>query len=155
MNCKVNISLHFVTLSCLVVFVKKNLFRSRVVPCHVLIILFLAGRLYCGGFQTFETEQILALLRLLFVWRLEITSCSIFFFWQELTSDEFLLRFVTRCQIFTTVWLVYVVKWWRALKLENIPFNARFVGFRLINRKIKFVQIWSTVAGYGEFCVCL
>ena len=41
-------------------------------------------------------------------------------------------------------------------KIREYPaFHARFVGFRLINRKIKFVQIWSTVAGYGEFCVCL
>ena len=36
--------------------------RGKVVPCHVLIILFLAGRLNCGGFQTFQTEKILLII---------------------------------------------------------------------------------------------
>ena len=39
----------------------QNLMRSRVVQCHVLIILFPAGRLNSGGFQTFQTEEILSL----------------------------------------------------------------------------------------------
>ena len=34
---------------------------SGVVPCHVLIIFFLVGRLHCAGFQSL-TEQILSLL---------------------------------------------------------------------------------------------
>ena len=65
--------------------------RSWVVPCHVPTILFLAGRLHCGGFQTL-TDQILSLL---FVSHLEVLS--VLFFGQELTSDDFLLCFVTRC----------------------------------------------------------
>ena len=36
--------------------------RGNVVPCHVLIILFLAGKVNCGGFQTFQTEQILLII---------------------------------------------------------------------------------------------
>ena len=59
MKCTFNISLHFVTLCHLR---GKNPMRGKVVPCHVLIILFLAGRLYCGGFQTFQTEQILLII---------------------------------------------------------------------------------------------
>ena len=39
----------------------QKLMRSRVVQCHVLIILFLAGRFHSGGFQTFQTELILSL----------------------------------------------------------------------------------------------
>ena len=39
----------------------KKLMRSRVVQCHVLVILFLAGRFNSGGFQTFQTELILSL----------------------------------------------------------------------------------------------
>ena len=48
----------------------KNLMRSWVVPCHVPNILFLAGRLHRGGFQTL-TEQILSLL---FVSHLDVLS---------------------------------------------------------------------------------
>ena len=63
MKCTFNISLHFehyfVTLCHLR---GKNPMRGKVVPCHVLIIFFLAGRLYCGGFQTFQTEQILLII---------------------------------------------------------------------------------------------
>ena len=61
MNCTFNISLHFVTLCHLR---GNNLMRSAVVPCHVLIILFLAGTLHSGGFQTFQSEQILLIIDL-------------------------------------------------------------------------------------------
>ena len=64
---------------------------SGVVPCHVLIIFFLVGRLHCAGFQSL-TEQILSLL---------FTSHSErpfpvrdFFFCHELTSTDFLPCFV-------------------------------------------------------------
>ena len=67
MNCKVNISLHFVPFLLGCVREKKICYGAGQYRVISLIILFLAGRLYCGGFQTFETEQILALLRLLFV----------------------------------------------------------------------------------------
>ena len=43
--------------------------RCKVVPCHVLIILFLAGRLYCGGFQTFQTDQILLIIDVFLTFR--------------------------------------------------------------------------------------
>ena len=59
MKCTFNISLDFETLCHLR---GKNPMRGKVVPCHVLIILFLAGRLNCGGFQTFRTEQILLII---------------------------------------------------------------------------------------------
>ena len=71
----------------------QKLMRSRVVQCHVLIILFLAGRFNSGGFQTFQTELILSLK---FVSHLGVISGA-FCFRQELTSDEILLFFVTRC----------------------------------------------------------
>ena len=60
MNYTFNIYLHFVTLCRLR---GKRSMRSRVVKCHILIIIFLAGRLFCGanlifvlGF-TFEGHQ--------------------------------------------------------------------------------------------------
>ena len=61
MNWIFNISLHFVTLCH---FRGNNLMRSKVVPCHVLIILFLAGKLHNGGFQNFQAEQILLIIDL-------------------------------------------------------------------------------------------
>ena len=51
--------------------------RSAVVKCHVLIILFLAGRLHSGGFQTFQTEQIL---RIIDLWLKELKSLFPVFF---------------------------------------------------------------------------
>ena len=54
----------------------QNLMQSRVVQYHVLIILFLAGRLHSGGFQTFQTERILSLK---FVSHLEVI-CGAFCF---------------------------------------------------------------------------
>ena len=66
MNYTFNISLHFVTLCHLC---GNNLMRSKVVLCHVLIILFLAGRLHSGGFQTFQTKQILLIIDLWLTFR--------------------------------------------------------------------------------------
>ena len=66
MNCTFNISLHFVTLCHLR---GSNPMRSRVVKCHVLIILFLAGRLHSGGFQTFQTKPILLIIDLWLTFR--------------------------------------------------------------------------------------
>ena len=69
---------------------------SRIVTSHVLIILFLAGRLNCRGLQTL-TKQILSLPgSSLFASQLEVLSCA-FCFGQELTFDDFLLCLVTRC----------------------------------------------------------
>ena len=65
-KCTFNISLHFVTLCHLR---GNNQMRSRVVPCHVLIILFQAGRLHSGGFQHFQTEQILLIIDLWLTFR--------------------------------------------------------------------------------------
>ena len=74
MNCTFNISLHFVTLCHLR---GGNPMRSAVLKCHVLIILFLAGRLHSGGFQTFQTEQIL---RIIDLWLKELKSLFPVFF---------------------------------------------------------------------------
>ena len=64
--------------------------------CHVLIILFLAGRLNYRGLQTL-TKQILSLQgSSLFASHLEVLSCA-FCFGHELAFDDFLLRLVTRC----------------------------------------------------------
>ena len=70
---------------------------SRIVTCHVLIILFLEDRLNCRGLQTL-TKQILSLPgSSLFASHLEVLSCA-FCFRQELTFDDFLLCLtVTRC----------------------------------------------------------
>ena len=51
MNCTFNIALHFVTHCRLR---GERFMRSRVVPCHILIIIFLAGRLCCGANLIFD-----------------------------------------------------------------------------------------------------
>ena len=74
----------------------KNTMWSRMVTCHALLNLLLAGRLNCRGLQTL-TKQILSLPgSSLFASQLEVLSCA-FCFGQELTFDDFLLCLVTRC----------------------------------------------------------